>query len=182
MLRVSSGIAKNRQLKAPNIEGFRAVQEIAKQSLFSILGDKIVGAVCLDLFAGSGNLGIEALSRGASWCDFVDSNKECVETIGLNLHNCGFLEMSEVSGKDAVKFVSKTPKTYDIIFVDPFYDTTSHIFLTKNLERILCKNGVIAFFHGENLDIDNLIKGTGLKADDERKFGESVFTLLNEKN
>ena len=140
MIRVTSGLVKNKILKAPEIEGFRAVQEKAKLALFSILGDKIVGVTCLDLFSGSGNLGIEALSRGAAWCDFDDSNKVCKETIDENVNNCGFLEMSEVSGKDAVKFVTKTQKIYDIIFLDPFYDTTSHIFLMKSMENILAKN------------------------------------------
>jgi 16S rRNA (guanine966-N2)-methyltransferase len=179
MIRISSGTVKNKQLKIPNIPEFRGVQEIAKQSLFSILGEKVIGAVCLDLFAGSGNLGLEALSRGASWVDFVDSTKECVETIEYNVHNCGFLEMAEVSGKEAVKFVNSTDKQYDLIFVDPFYNTKSHIFLTKSLEKILKDDGVIAFFHGKDLDINALIKDTKLKVTNERKFGESFFTLIS---
>jgi len=80
-IRIITGTAKNRKLKAPNIEDFRAVQEIAKSSLFSILGEKIKNAVCLDLFSGSGNLGIEALSRGAKRCDFVDENPKCASVI-----------------------------------------------------------------------------------------------------
>ena len=61
-LRITTGSAKNKKLVAPELPGFRAVQEIAKSSMFSIIGDQVEGAVCLDLFAGSGNLGIEALA------------------------------------------------------------------------------------------------------------------------
>ena len=103
-LRVSSGIVKNKKLKIPEIEDFRAVQEIAKSAVFSIIGDKINGAVCLDIFAGSGNMGIEALSRGAEWCDFVDNNGISVEVIKENIINCGFLEKSEVFRRDSVKY------------------------------------------------------------------------------
>jgi 16S rRNA (guanine966-N2)-methyltransferase len=178
MIRITSGTLKNKQLKTPEIEGYRAVQEKAKLALFSILGDRVVDATCLDLFAGSGNLGIEALSRGATWCDFVDSNKISKETIDVNVFDCGLLEKAQVSGKDVVKFVIKTEKTYDIIFLDPFYKETAYIFLVKNLEKILKKDGVIAFFHGQNLDIKVLTKGTGLKIIDERRFGESFLTIL----
>lgn len=177
-IRITTGTAKNRKLKAPDIPGFRAVQEVAKMSLFSMLGEKVIGARCLDLYSGSGNLGIEALSRGVEWCDFIDENIKSVKTININLKNCGLTEKAEVIQTDAAKYAANTMNKYDIIFVDPFYAETSHIFLTKNLEDILEQNGIIAFFHGDNLDINDLIKDTGLKIADERKFGRSFFTIL----
>ena len=177
-IRISTGIAKNRKLKAPEIEGFRAVQEIAKSSLFSILGDKIVNSVCLDLFSGSGNLGIEALSRGAGWCDFVDSNPKSTQAIQENIQKCSFEEKSEVTRKESAKFVVNSPRYYDVIFIDPFYDDTSQKYLFSNLENILNKDGVVIYFHKENTDIQELIKETKLKIIDERKFGKSLFTIL----
>jgi len=177
-IRIITGTAKNRRLKAPDIEGFRAVQEVAKSSLFSILGDKIQNAVCLDLYAGSGNLGIEALSRGAEWCDFVDDNYYSTQAIEENLVKCGFIEKAEVSRKEAVKFVLNSPRNYDIIFIDPFYQETTHKHLLLNLGNILNKDGIVAFFHGENLNLQDLITDTNLKIVDERKFGKSFFTLL----
>ena len=177
-IRITTGTAKNRKLTAPDIEGFRAVQEIAKSSLFSILGEKINGAECLDLYAGSGNLGIEALSRGAEWCDFVDENYESVGAIKENVKKCGFEEKSSVNRKDAVKFVVSSPRNYDVIFIDPFYNETAHKHLLLNLGNILNKDGVVAFFHGDNLNLQDLIPDTNLKIADERKFGKSFFTLL----
>jgi len=177
-IRITTGTAKNKRLKAPDIEDFRAVQEIAKSSLFSILGDKIEGSTCLDLYSGSGNLGIEALSRGAAWCDFVDDNYYSVQAIESNLVNCGFLDKSEVLRKEAVKFVLNAPRNYDVVFIDPFYKETAHKHLLSNLENILNKDAIIVFFHGDNLILKGLITDTNLKIVDERKFGKSYFTLL----
>lgn len=178
-IRITTGIAKNKRLKAPAIEGFRAVQEVAKSSVFSILGEKVLGAMCLDLFSGSGNMGLEALSRGAEWCDFVDDNYFSCEVIKENIINCGFLEKAEVTRKEAAKYVVNTEKTYDIIFLDPFYQDIAHKFLVSNLENILNKDGVIIFFHGENLDLKTLVEGSGLNIMEERKFGKSFFTMLS---
>lgn len=178
MIRVITGLAKNKKLKIPDVEGYRAVQEIAKGALFSIIGNNIEHANCLDLFAGSGNVGIEALSRGAGHCDFVDENPKAVRIIQENIDKCGFTQIATVILRDAVKYVANTDKKYDFIFADPFYADTHHVFLMKNLEEILNKNGLIAFFHGVDLNMDKLIKDTQLKAVDTRKFGKSFFTLL----
>lgn len=177
-IRIITGSAKNKKLKAPDIEGFRAVQEIAKASLFSILGEKIINAVCLDLFAGSGNLGLEALSRGALWCDFIDENPKSIKAIEENIVRCGFLEKSSMIRKDTGKYVTGTDRNYDVILVDPWYKDTSHKHLVSNLGNILKENGIIAFFHGDELKLETLIQGTSLIISEERKFGKSIVTLL----
>lgn len=178
MLRIITGKAKNKRLKTPEISGFHAVQEIARGALFSIIGKKVSGSLCLDLFAGSGSLGLEALSRGAKWCDFVDENKEAKKVVLENIKTCAFEKEAEFHLRDAVKFVGNTEKAYDLIFVDPFYQDTSHVFLTENLAEIINDNGLIFFFHGENLPLKKLISKINLKIIDERKFGQSIFTIL----
>jgi 16S rRNA (guanine(966)-N(2))-methyltransferase RsmD len=180
MIRIITGSAKNKRLKTPKIPDFHSVQEVAKGAVFSIIGDeKVQGAQCLDLYAGSGNLGLEALSRGAAWCDFVDEHKEAKKVITENINDCRFGHKAEFHFKDAVKYVSNTEKVYDIIFVDPFYKDTAHVFLMENLEEILNPQGMIVFFHGENLDIKKTIAKTKLHVTDERKFGQSIFTIIN---
>ncbi len=178
MIRITTGKAKNKKLAAPKLPGYRSVQEIAKNALFSIIGNKVKGSLCLDLFAGSGNLGLEALSREARWCDFVDQNKISTKTISDNIKKCDFLELAEVHLKDAVKFAANTEKSYDLIFVDPFYEDTSQIFLMQNLEEILNEDGLITFFHGRNLDIKKVIKKTNLEVVDTRRFGKSYFSTI----
>lgn len=182
MIRIITGTAKNRKLKTPNIEGYRAVQEVAKGAIFSIIGENIKDSVCLDLFAGSGNLGLEALSRGAKHCDFVDTHKISTRTIEENLQNLDFIEKATVITKESVKYAANTEKTYDYIFLDPFYSDTSHIFLMKNLEEIISSNGLIIFLHGENLDIEKLVKDTKLTVQDTRRFGKSYFSILGLQN
>jgi 16S rRNA (guanine966-N2)-methyltransferase len=179
MLRITSGIVKNKRLETPELGGFRAVQEKAKLALFSIIGDRIVDSTCLDLFAGSGNLGLEALSRGAKWCDFVDAHKLSTDAIEINLNNCGFLEVSSISGLRATKYLEKSDKVYDFIFADPFYDDLNQKHLLKLLAEHLKKTGLIAFFHGQKLDLPVLIQDTGLVIKEIRRYNDSSLTILS---
>jgi 16S rRNA (guanine966-N2)-methyltransferase len=180
-LRVTTGTAKNKRLKTPSIEGFRAVQEVAKLAVFAILEDKVIDARVLDLYSGSGNMGLEALSRGAQTCDFVDEDYCAVGVITENIKNCNFGERSAVFRKDAVKFAGNTENTYDLVFVDPFYKDTNHVFLMKCLEQILEDSGVIVFFHAPETDLNKILADTDLVIKDERRFGKSVFSLIELK-
>jgi 16S rRNA (guanine966-N2)-methyltransferase len=180
-LRITSGTAKNKKLVVPDVPGIRPVQEVVKLAMFSIMGDLVEEARVLDLYAGSGNLGLEALSRGAKWCDFVDEQWNAKQAIITNIRNCGFEEKSEVFHSDAVKFVGNTSNKYDIVFVDPFYEDTSHKFLVKLLGEVLKNDGVIFFLHGEQLNIDNIIKDSELRLADERKYGMSFMSVLRKK-
>lgn len=179
-LRITTGSAKNKKLIVPDIPGFRAVQEIAKSSMFSIIGDQIEGAVCLDLFAGSGNLGIEALSRGAAWCDFVDGNKDSVEAIRKNVEDCGFFDKSSVTLKNAVKYVAATDKKYDLIFMDPFYEDLSHKHLFTKLKDRLADGGRLFYFYSRESteQVRAMVEATKLKLADSREFGNSIFTII----
>ena len=131
--RVTSGTAKNRKLKIPDIEGIRVHKDVFKQALFNIIGEKIVNANCLDLFAGSGSAGIEALSRGAKHCDFVDHNKRAITTIQENLSTCGLQDLAQIFHSDCIKYIANIYKKYNVIFCDPFYSDLKHKFLLKNL-------------------------------------------------
>lgn len=179
MLRITSGTAKNKKIIVPEVEGIRPVQEIVKLAIFSILGDRVEEARVLDLFAGSGNLGLEALSRGAAWCDFVDSQWIAKQVIMKNIKNMGFDDRSEVHLSESVKFVGNTSNKYDVIFVDPFYEDLSQKFLVKNLEEVLNPDGTVIFLHGEKLDMNKLIDDTKLEILSERKFGKSFLTVLS---
>lgn len=181
-LRISSGTAKNKRLKTPTIENFRAVQEVAKGAIFAILGqESLENAQVLDLFAGSGNLGLEALSRGAEFCDFVDEHPESIQAINDNLFNCGFLEKATTHRKEAAKFAANTENKYDIIFLDPFYKDVNHIFLFKQLQEILKHKGKVVYLYGPEADLEKLIKDTDLTVVTTRRFGGSFFSVL-EKN
>jgi 16S rRNA (guanine966-N2)-methyltransferase len=178
MIRVSSGTARHLKLKTPDTPEFRAVQEVAKQAVFNIIGKDIINKICLDLFAGSGNIGIEALSRGAKYCDFVDKDKRATRVIEENLEKTGFSDRGEVIRSDSIKYVANTPEKYDFVFSDPYYNDTSHIFLFKNMQEVLQEHGLIIFFHGGKLDLEKTIENTRLHIIDSRKFGRSFFSIV----
>lgn len=197
MLRITTGTAKNKRLTVPEIDNFRAVQEIAKGAIFAILEDRVLDANVLDLFAGSGNLGLEALSRGAKSCDFVDENPQAIAVLQQNIKQCGFTTpqlpgdpadgieyQAVVIRKNALKFVENSysdGKIYDIIFLDPFYDDTAQTHLFKFLPHIVSKTGVLIYLYGETLKLDKLLDGTKLEVVTTRRFGRSYFSVLSPK-
>lgn len=178
MPRITSGIAKNKKILVPDIPNIRVVQDIFKLAVFSIIGDSILDSKCLDLYAGSGSFGLEALSRGASHCDFVDESYKAHETIIKNLKNCKLQENANVFQDNCIKFASNTLEKYNIIFVDPFYKDTKLKFLFENLEEILKPNGIIIFSHGAEIDILEQISNTKLNNQPTRRYGKSNLTIL----
>jgi len=182
MVRITSGTAKGIILLSPEIKGYRAVQDKAKLAVFSMLGTRILKASCLDLYSGSGNLGIEALSRGAASCDFVDEDREAIKTIQANLAKTKFSEKAEIFKKDAVKYVEGTDRNYDIIFADPFFIETHHRFLFENMAKILKTNGIIVFSHGKDTDVDDVkINARELETYDTRKYGNAFISIFIKK-
>ena len=173
-------MAKGKILKSPKVPGIKLSQEIVRQAIFAILAEKVDGAICLDLYAGSGAIGIEALSRGAAECDFIDNNEECVSTIKENLRNCHFDLNHEVLREDSLKYVSNAAKNYDIIFMDPYYDQASHKHIFKMLPRIMNANSTIVFLHGSKLNAVDFLDGKELKIVDERKYGATVTTFITQ--
>ncbi len=179
-IRVSAGKYKGKKLLAPEIEGFRSVQDKAKQAVFSIIEPQnIQDSTCLDLFSGSGVMGIEALSRGAAFVDFVDNNYTACGKIMENTQNCEIESyLYEIHLLDSSKFVIKTDKTYDFIFCDPFYNDTKHKHLFQNISQVLTKKGYFIFFHSVDFDPKELAEAGNLKTNSTRKFGKLAFTIF----
>ena len=120
-MRVISGSARGRKLKEPSGFSIRPTGDKVKESIFNIIQFDIEGRRVLDLFAGTGQLGIEALSRGAAKTVFVDSSADAIKLIKSNLDLCGFSDRAEVYARDALQFIS-SPEKFDLIFIDPPYD------------------------------------------------------------
>jgi 16S rRNA (guanine966-N2)-methyltransferase len=121
-IRVISGTAKGRKLKMVPGDSTRPVRDIVKESLFNILGEWVRGSRWLDLFAGTGGIGIEALSRGAEYCLFLDTGRDAVRTIHENLEITGLAENAEVHRLDAFDYLSGEPgeaNRYEVIYVAP---------------------------------------------------------------
>lgn len=119
-MRVISGTARGRRLAPVPGTGTRPITDRAKEALFSILADTVLDARVLDLFAGTGGVGIEALSRGAAWCDFIDRSPEAVGTIVSNLDRTGLADRGRVWRRDVFQWLARPAgRDYDLVYVAP---------------------------------------------------------------
>ena len=151
-MRIISGKARGRRLKEPMGRDIRPTTDKVKESIFNILQFDIEGRRVLDLFAGTGQLGIEALSRGASSCVFVDESAKALALVRENLKISALGEQAEIYQAESISFLSHAPGKFDLVFLDPPYDTK---LLEQALEAvfrfdILKPNGIILCESREN--------------------------------
>lgn len=130
-MRVIGGKARGRTLQAPRGKNTRPITSMIKEALFNVIGSEVVDSIWLDLFAGSGAVGIEALSRGARQAVFIDDDKIAVEIIRDNLRHCNMEREGQVYRNDvfrAIKLLQKRSQHFDYIYVDPPF-TNKAIFI-----------------------------------------------------
>lgn len=120
-MRVITGTARGRKLVAPQGEGTRPTSDMAKEALFSIIQFEVEGSLVLDLFGGSGQLAIEALSRGARGAVVVESARAAQDAIRLNLQTTGFAKQARLVCADAATFLAGCTEQFDIALLDPPY-------------------------------------------------------------
>jgi len=119
-LRVIAGKAKGRKLKSVPGDTTRPITDRVKEALFNIIAGDVVDSNWWDVFAGTGAVGIEALSRGASSARFSDSNRVPIETIRSNVEHCGFKAQAEIRRVDAFAYLASTPdRTFEYIYIAP---------------------------------------------------------------
>ena len=139
---VITGTARGRRLKTPDNYDIRPTTDNVKESVFNIIQFDIEGRQVLDLFAGTGQLGIECLSRGAAGAVFVDRDRDAVRIVKDNLKTCGM--KATVLQEDSISFLNHCGK-FDVIFIDPPYDSDLYESALKiiNLVDILSEGGII---------------------------------------
>ncbi len=133
-MRVISGTARGRRLKELQGMDTRPTTDKVKESLFNIIQFELEGRTVLDLFAGTGQLGVEALSRGARSCTFVDQRKDAAALVRENVRLCGFSERARVVQGDALSFLSACRERFDVALLDPPYQTG---LLEKSLNALI---------------------------------------------
>lgn len=144
-MRVITGTARGRRLEAlPGLDT-RPTTDRVKESVFNVIQFDVEGRRALDLFAGSGQMGIEALSRGAVFCDFVDSAPAALNVVRRNVKSCGFEGRCACHGRDFAAYLSGCRERYGLVFLDPPYASGN---LERALERIaaidiVVENGII---------------------------------------
>lgn len=123
-MRVISGLLKGKKLEGYNVETTRPTMDRVKESMFASIQEDIPNSIVLDLFCGTGSLGIEALSQGADHCYFVDNNREILKYLNKNINNLNIKDKSTVLNKDyksALKYLNSTNTKFNIILVDAPY-------------------------------------------------------------
>ena len=142
-MRVITGTARGRKLVSPVGYDVRPTSDMAKESVFSILNFDIEGKVFLDLFAGSGQMGIEALSRGAEKAIFIDNSRDAQKVIAQNIKITGFESKSRLDYKDYKSFLTTNTETIDIAFLDPPYNKKMIDEALPLLSDSMSENGII---------------------------------------
>ena len=147
-LRISAGDQKGRLLRAPRRAQTRPTASRVRSALFNILGDRVIGATWLDLYAGSGITGLEALCRGAAWATFVDSDADARRCITHNIQTLGYHDRAEVYAGSVERFLHDrparpaarmAPQPFDLVFADPPYRQNRGAPLFDRL-LLLCHN------------------------------------------
>lgn len=157
-MRVVSGKYKGKSLRAVPGSSTRPTTDKVKEAIFNIIGPYFDGGMGLDLFAGSGGLGIEALSRGVENMIFVDRDSKAIQTIHENLRTCGIEDEAEVYRNDAnraLKAIIKRDIVFEYIFLDPPYakQQLKEILETIDKNKLLSQNGVIVCEHSSDVSM-----------------------------
>lgn len=173
-MRVITGSARGRKLETLEGLDVRPTTEVVKEAVFSIIHFRLPTANVADIFAGSGQMGIEALSRGAAKATFVDQSRASLEVIRRNIASTGFQKQSVVLMAGAEQFLRQTNDKFDIIFLDPPYAQGYGEKLLPMLKKPLAEGGLILFEHGREETLPESIGG--LKRVREYRYGKTLIT------
>jgi 16S rRNA (guanine966-N2)-methyltransferase len=177
-MRVTGGKVKGIELKTLQGHSIRPSTGIVRRAIFSILENTAISwNRVLDLYAGTGALGIEALSREAEWVDFVEHRKKCCDIIKYNLGRTGRLDNARVYCCSVSKALTLLSDSYDIIFLDPPYSdpTTDNVLAQLANSKLIAERSTIVICHGNrfplNTDYD------GLRLSKQRRYGDSYISI-----
>mgnify|MGYP006279194685 CR=1 FL=1 len=179
-MRIIAGEAGGRKLNSLKKSNARPTLDRVKEAIFSMIAPYLQSSNVLDLFAGFGGLGLEAISRGANMATFVEKNYKNARIIKENIELCKFQDRTNLEVKDVFSFVTNTPDKYDNIFMDPPYnqgyeDKTLQIIYEN---EIIKQNGLIIIEHSKRTTIKEL--ETFIKVKD-KEYGDTAITVMQKK-
>lgn len=179
-MRVITGIARGRNLETLPTDDVRPTYDRVKEAMFSIIQFEIEGRRVLDLFAGSGQLGIEALSRGAESATFIDNSKKSIDVVRRNLATVKMSDKATVIQADAVSFSANCAGRFDIAFLDPPYDSGLIEKALPNVAMKMTDGGVIVC---ETEIHETLPESAGdFKIYRDYKYGKTKITVYRREN
>jgi 16S rRNA (guanine966-N2)-methyltransferase len=175
-MRVIAGVARGQPLMAPRDRGTRPIADRVKETLFAILGDRVPDARVLDLYAGSGAIGIEALSRGAAHATFVEHSRSALTALRTNLERTHLAEHAIVSALDVERFLAMPGEVpWDLAFLDPPYEVRAIVAPLRALEPHLAPDATIVVKQFWRTDVPEL---AGFRLARQRRFGETMLSFL----
>lgn len=182
-MRVISGIAKGTKLDTLTTLDTRPTLDRVKEALFNIIQSKIYDAIILDLFSGSGALGIEALSRGAKKAIFCDKSKYAYSIIKKNLTKTKLTDKAVVYNKNFEDCLETLKEKFDIVFLDPPYDTDFGVkAISKIMKKELIKDNALIIIETDNEEkIINKVVDLDVRVIDIRKYGKAKLVFLKRK-
>ncbi|WP_019414406.1 16S rRNA (guanine(966)-N(2))-methyltransferase RsmD [Paenisporosarcina sp. TG20] len=183
-MRVISGTRRGLSLKAVPGSDTRPTTDKVKESIFNIIGPYFEGGLAVDLFAGSGGLGIESISRGIDRCIFIEKNPRAIPIIYENLKKCNLEEYAEVYKADAtraIKSLEKRKVQIDLLFLDPPYEKVGYYelidqFIDKNL---LTKNAIILCEHEKGVDLKD--KYGSFIVTKKETYGSTIISIYQQE-
>jgi len=181
-MRVTGGKVRGTHLKTLPKHSIRPTTSVVRQAIFSLLDNSAANwRRVLDLYAGSGALGIEALSRRAEWVDFVDSRRSCCDVIRANLAKIGELHRTHVYCCSVSKALGFLENSYDIIFIDPPYSDPSTDNLLINLAKsnLLRENSTIVLSHANRFPLNSDYDGLHLVR--QRRYGDTFIFIYQKE-
>jgi 16S rRNA (guanine966-N2)-methyltransferase len=179
-MRVISGKCKGRVLYRPKSKLIRPTSDKAKEFIFNYIGDLIQNAVILDLFSGTGNLSIEALSRGAQFAVLVDNSEEAIRLIYRNLELTNFLSQSQIIKQDVLRYLKKVihqKNKFDFIFADPPYFVNNYQNVVEYIgsDNLLQNGGFFILEHSTQKILDEHL--TSLPLEKTKIFGDTAISF-----
>ena len=194
-MRVVTGEAKGRKLKAPKTMGTRPIIDRVKTALFDILSNEVEDTRFLDLFGGTGSVGIEALSRGAASATFIEMNYKVLKLLRENLQITGLADRAETLQGDAFKFLqaqashphsglTSQPRTYDIIYVAPpqYQEMAAKALAMLDVSPLVADKGlVIVQIHPKEREGVIAVPCTRMKLTDQRRYGSTLLMFYRVK-
>ena len=181
-MRVTGGKVKGTRLKTLPGRSIRPTTSVVKQAIFSLLENKTTNwRRVLDLYAGSGALGIEALSRWAEWVDFVDYRKSCCDLIRANLEKIGELQRAHIYCCSVSKALAFLDSSYDIIFIDPPYSdpSTNNLLINIAKSKLLREYSTIVLCHANRFPINSDYDGLHLIK--QRRYGDTFIFIYQKE-
>ncbi len=180
-MRIISGIRRGHKLYEFDGDDIRPTTDRVKESVFNLIQSFVPDAVCLDMFAGSGALSLEAISRGAKRAVCIDKDKRSVDIIRKNVMSLQFTESCEILNMSCFDYIEETKEKFDVIFLDPPYNKDFIESALTGIVRnnILSENGIVVL-ESDGTDFHDVVKGLDMYR--QRKYGRTYITVYKKKD